>query len=327
MKHSPIRAASAIPLAAYHYREVLKLERDALSACLAAPAEAVPAIVEAIATADRAIALIGVGKSGLVAAKAAATFSSLGTPAFFVNAAEAAHGDLGAVQPGTLVIAFSNSGSTDEIVRIVPLLKARRCTIIGIIGRADSPLSAAADHVLSAEVKREADHIGMAPTASTIVQMAIADALAVAVSRSRKFTRDDFLGHHPAGLLGRHAIPVRQLMRKGDAVPRVGPSASIAALIGAISGKRMGAACVCDLEGRLLGLVVDGDIRRLIEAKADLYGVSAAEIMQPKPVTIVEDAVVADVLALLQGRRLSVLPVVTPDGHLAGLLDTFELMR
>lgn len=311
------------------FRQVLEAERDALGAFLSTPVPDLGAIVSLIAMDGPPLVCSGIGKSGLVAAKVAATFSSLGRPSFFLNAAEAAHGDLGAVQTGNVVILFSNSGATEEIVRILPLLKARECRLIGVIGRTESPLAQAVDHLIPAGVEREADHIGMAPTASTTLHMAIGDALAVAASRARAFTREDFLRHHPAGLLGRQMIPVRHLMRTGDDVPTVLPNASVAELLGVISAKRLGAACVVDWDGRLLGLITDGDLRRLIQARQDLYATTAGAIMQPEPIVTGGDATVGDVLLLLQrsDKRFLVLPVVSPEGRLQGLLNTFDMVQ
>jgi arabinose-5-phosphate isomerase len=311
------------------FRDVLLEEKAAIERFLAGGGNEVGAIVAEIARQERPIVCLGIGKSGLVAAKAAATFSSLGTPAFFLNAAEAAHGDLGAVQTGNLVIVFSNSGTTEEILRILPVLKARECRLIGIVGRPESPLAAAADHLILCRIEREADHIGMAPTASTILQMAIGDGLAVAASRARAFSREDFLRQHPAGLLGRHMIKVRHLMRSGDDLPTVLPHASVAEVTGIISAGRSGAACVTDWQGKLLGLVVDGDIRRLVQSRGDFYATSAGEIMEANPRVIGPDFTVADVLLLLQQEkgRFVVLPVVDDGGVLLGLLSTWEVLQ
>ena len=310
------------------FLDVLRAEQQAIAAFADENGADIAGIVALISAQDRPIVCLGIGKSGLVAAKVAATFSSLGTPAFFLNAAEAAHGDLGAVQTGNVVMIFSNSGATEEILRIIPVLKARQCRLIGIVGRAGTPLAGAVDHLLLAEVEREADHIGMAPTASTTLQMAIGDALAVAASRSREFSREDFLRSHPAGLLGRQMIPVRHLMRKGDDLPTVLPHASVAELSAVISDKRLGAACVVDWQNRMLGLVVDGDIRRLIQRRGDFYATTAGEIMQPSPRVIGPDLTVADILLMQQqeGGRFSVLPVVDGEGTLLGILQTFDVM-
>lgn len=311
------------------FRSVIATERDALTNFLNELPACVPAIVELIAGQSQPVTCLGMGKSGLVAAKVAATFSSLGTPAFCLNAAEAAHGDLGAVETGNIVLLFSNSGTTEEILRILPLLKARGCLLIGIIGRQDSPLARAVDHLIRAEIASEADHIGMAPTASTTLQMAIGDALAVTVSRKRGFGREDFLRHHPAGLLGRQMIPISTLMRSGVDLPTVLPSASVAELLAVMSGCRMGAACVVNHSGQLLGLVVDGDIRRHFQARDDVYGTPAKDIMQPHPHVIGIEATLGDALLLLRQTKngLLVLPVTDETGQLRGMVHAHDLLN
>jgi arabinose-5-phosphate isomerase len=322
-------APAAPDFASDWFQAVIAAERDALTRFLADLPDEVPAIVHLIARQKRPIILLGIGKSGHVAAKLAATFSSLGTPALFVNAAEAAHGDLGAIQTGNVVIFLSNSGTTDEIVRILPLLKARHCPLVGIVGRAGSPLARAVDYLVLAEVLREADHIGMAPTSSTTLHLAIGDALAVAASRVRGFTRQDFLRHHPAGLLGRQMIPVVSLMRQGDDLPVVEPSAPLAELLSIMSAKRMGAAAVVDREQRLLGLIVDGDVRRHVQQRRDVYTLTAREIMQLHPQVTTPEATVGDILlerSAGPGAWL-VLPVVDGAGRLCGMLHANDLMQ
>jgi arabinose-5-phosphate isomerase len=316
-------------LATAWFCDVIAAERNALSNFLRQPLAAVSEAVALIARQTRPIVLTGVGKSGHVAAKLAATFSSLGTAALFVNAAEAAHGDLGAVEAGSVVILLSNSGATDEIVRIMPLLKARDCTLVGIIGRAASPLARAVDHLIAAEVEREADHIGMAPTSSTTLHLAIGDALAVAVSRARGFTREDFLRHHPAGLLGRQMIPVASFMRQGEDLPKVAPETSLVDLLAVMSSKRMGAACVVDADNRLLGLIVDGDVRRHLQAQGGFETAIAGAIMQADPQVIGTEANVGDVLLMRSngsGNWL-VLPIVDGSGRLRGMLHANDLMQ
>lgn len=320
-----IEAAPA--LAEGWFRDVIAAERDALTQFLTRTPGCIPAVVDLIARQRRPIVLLGVGKSGHVATKLAATFSSLGTPAFFLNASEAAHGDLGAVQTGNVVILLSNSGTTDEIVRILPLLKARNCRLVGIVGRPDSPLGRAVDFLIPAAVAQEADHIGMAPTSSTTLHLAIGDALAVAASRARGFTRGDFLRHHPAGLLGRQMIPVASLMRQGEDLPKVLGSVSMAELLPIMSAKRMGAACVVDAQDRLLGLIVDGDLRRHMQARCDLYSTRADSVMQPNPRVVNVAATMGDVL-VLRGtveHGLLVLPVVDDNGALCGMLHANDL--
>lgn len=331
MKYGAIaRALDTAPTAALAWAgEVIAAERRALQAFEAALPPALGDAVAVIAGQAGPLTCLGMGKSGLIAAKVAATFSSLGTPAFVLNAGEAAHGDLGAVQDGNVVLLFSNSGTTDEILRILPLLKARACLLIGVVGRADSPLGRAVDILIPATTVGEADHIGMAPTCSTTLQLAIGDALAVAVSRSRGFTRADFLRHHPAGLLGRQSIPLRTLMRTGDDLPKVGPDAPVAELLAVMSAGRMGAACVVSEGGKLLGLVVDGDVRRHFQSRRDVYDTPARALMQPHPQVIDVTATLGDALLLLREREggLLVLPVVDGEGRLHGMLHAKDMMH
>lgn len=311
------------------FRAALSVQQAALDAFLARPAAGIEAVVALIAAECRPIVCTGIGKSGLVAAKMAATFSSLGTPAFSLNAADAAHGDLGAVQNDNIVILLSNSGTTAELLRILPLLQARNCRLVGLIGSPNSPLARAVDYCIDVAVDREADPSGMAPTASTTLQMAVGDALAVAVSQAKGFTQADFLRHHPAGLLGRQMIPIRELMRRGEEMPTVLPQASAAELLAVIGAGRLGAACVVDWRGKLLGMITDGDIRRLIQARRDLYAVRAGEIMQTDIRSIGVDATVGETIAYLreQDRPIFVLPVVAGDGALAGLIHSYDLMQ
>lgn len=309
------------------FRTVIERERDALGRFLGTRQAGIAEAVALIAEETHPITLTGIGKSGHIAAKIAATFSSLGTPAAFINAAEAAHGDLGAVAPGGVVILISNSGSTDEILRMLPLLKARGCTLVGIIGRGDSPLARAVDHLILAEIAGEADHIGMAPTTSTTLHLAIGDALAVAVSRMRGFTAEDFLRHHPAGLLGRRTVPVTAVMRQGEELPVVGRSTDLIDLLAVMSAKRMGAACVVDANGVLAGLVVDGDVRRHLQSARRMAGVTAGELMHRDPRVTGEDATIGDILAQRTSDASGwlVLPVVDAARRLKGMVHLHDL--
>lgn len=307
---------------------VLEIEAAAITRIAADPPAGLSDVVAAIAAASGPVLCCGVGKSGLVAAKVAATLSSLGTPAFPLSAGDAAHGDLGAVTAGATLLLFSNSGATAELIRLMPSLRARSCKLIALVGRADSPLAAGADIALVLPVAREADHIGMAPTSSTTVQMAVGDAIAVAVSRLKGFTRADFVASHPAGTLGQQALPVATLMRTGEALPTVLPHSALSDAIGVMSAGRMGAACVTDWEGRLAGLIVDGDIRRAIQARADLYAVTAASVMRTRPVTLSPTATVGDAIEAMRAHGgLLVLPVTDDAGHLLGMIHSVDLVQ
>ncbi|MBA2920526.1 KpsF/GutQ family sugar-phosphate isomerase [Sphingomonas sp. MAH-20] len=306
---------------------VLRAESEAIAEAQLSVAPAAARAAELIAAHDQPVFCVGVGKSGLVAAKVAATLSSLAIPAFFVHAGEAAHGDLGAVGSGSIVLLFSNSGSTEEILRILPSLAERGCRLVGIVGRLDSPIAARAEIVVPATVRAEADGLGLAPTASTTLQMAIGDAIAVAASRIRGASREDFLRQHPAGLLGRQLVPISGIMRMGADLPVVLASASIAELLAVMSAKRMGAVCVTDHGGNLLGLIVDGDIRRHIQARRDLYSAAAGEIMRADPVTVRPGATLGDVLGIVRETGgLLVMPVTDEDGRLLGLVHVNDLL-
>lgn len=309
--------------------DVLRAEAAAIESVAQAATPGLTAAIERIARTSKPVVCCGVGKSGLVATKVAATMASLGVPAFSLAAADAAHGDLGAVMPGSVVLLFSNSGTTAEILRILPALRAFHCHLVGLVGRANSPLAIAVDTLVPLPVEREADHIGMAPTSSTTVQMAMGDAIAVAASKMRGFTREDFLRRHPAGQLGQHAQSITGLMRTGTALPTVLPHMAVAETVGVMTSGRMGAACVVDWESRLLGLIVDGDIRRIIQARGDLYSVTAGAVMRTNPIVLSSESTVGDALELMRGHGsgLLVLPVTDDAGHLLGMVHSVDLVQ
>ncbi len=309
--------------------DVLRGEMEAIAACLASPPQELAYAVHVLAGSRLPVLCCGVGKSGLVAAKIAATLSSLGTPAFTLSAGDATHGDLGSVMQGSVVMLFSNSGTTTELQRIIPGLKARHCHLIGLIGRKDSPLAEAVDTLVELPIAREADHLDMAPTASTTLQMALGDAMAVAASRLRGFTREDFLKSHPAGALGQRIQPVSSVMHSGEALPVAAQDWTLAQAIAAMSRGRLGAVCVIDTADRLVGLVVDGDIRRAIEARLDLYTASVASVMRRDPKTLSIRATIGDALDKMRahGAGLSVLPVTDDAGYLQGMVHSVDLVQ
>lgn len=305
--------------------DVLQGEASALIALIAAPPPQLAEAIACVAEARYPVVCCGAGKSGLVAGKVAATLASLGTPAFSLSASDAAHGDLGAVMAGSTVILFSNSGTTAEILRILPNLRALNCHLIGLVGCAESPLGRAVDILLHVPVSCEADHLGLAPTASTTLQMATGDAIAVAASRLRGFSHADFLRAHPAGRLGQRSLAVTALMRRDGAVPVVSSHMTLAQAASTMSSGMIGAACVTDGHGRLLGLIVDGDIRRAVEARLDLYSVTAGETMRGNPVVLIDTACVGDAVDMMQAGLL-VLPVVDDTGCLQGILHNLDLV-
>jgi arabinose-5-phosphate isomerase len=275
------------------------------------------------------VVVMGVGKSGHVGRKIAATLASTGTPAMFVHPGEASHGDLGMVTEHDVVVAISNSGESDEFNVIVPVLKRLRVPLIALTGKAQSTLGLHADMVIESTVEQEACPLNLAPTASTTTQMALGDALAVALLDARGFREEDFARSHPGGALGRKLlIHVRDLMRSGDALPRVGPDASFTVMLREMTGKGLGFTAIVDDAGCVLGIFTDGDLRRLIERGADLRALIARDVMHAKPRHIRADALAVEAADLMEQHRITSVLVVDDDGkRLVGTLNSNDLMR
>ncbi len=317
-------AARALRLAA----RTLDIEAAALAGVKAALGPSFVEAARAMLTCRGRVVVMGMGKSGHVGRKIAATLASTGTPAMFVHPAEASHGDLGMVTPDDVVLAISNSGESDELNAVVPLLRRLGVTLVAMTGRADSTLARHAHVVLSSAVEQEACPLNLAPTASTTAQMALGDALAVALLDARGFAEDDFARSHPGGALGRRLlVHVDDLMRTGDALPRVPPEAPFDRVLREMSAKGLGFTAVVDADGRAIGIFTDGDLRRLIEKGGDLRALTAAEVMHPGPRTIARGALAVDAAALMERHRITGVLVVDADGRLAGALNTNDLMR
>ncbi|WP_225782186.1 SIS domain-containing protein [Xenophilus sp. Marseille-Q4582] len=274
------------------------------------------------------VVVMGMGKSGHVGRKIAATLASTGTPAMFVHPAEASHGDLGMIKAVDIVLAISNSGESDELAAILPVVKRQGVPLIAMTGGAQSMLARHADLVLDSGVEKEACPLNLAPTASTTAQMALGDALAVALLEARGFGAEDFARSHPGGALGRKLLThVSDVMRAGDAVPRVAPNVGISELMRAMSRGGFGAAAIVNPQGRATGIFTDGDLRRLIEAGADLRTPTAAEVMHAGPRTIRADALAVEAAELMEQHGITRLFVVDGEGRLVGALNTTDLMR
>ena len=274
------------------------------------------------------VVVMGMGKSGHVGRKIAATLASTGTPAMFVHPAEASHGDLGMVTAHDVVLAISNSGESAELTAILPVLKRLGAPLIAITGNAQSTLARHADVALDCSVEREACPLNLAPTASTTAQLALGDALAVALLDARGFRAEDFARSHPGGALGRKLLThVSDIMRTGDQVPRVPAQASFSALMREMSAKGLGAAAVVDAQEHVLGIFTDGDLRRRIETGADLRSVTAAQVMHPHPRTIACDALAADAAALMEAHGITGVLVLDADARLVGMVHIGDLMR
>jgi arabinose-5-phosphate isomerase len=317
-------AARALRLAA----ETLAIEARALDGLQAQLGDSFATAVQTVLARRGRVVVMGMGKSGHVGRKIAATLASTGTPAMFVHPAEASHGDLGMVTADDVVLAISNSGESDELNVILPVLKRLHVPLIAITGRANSTLARHADHVLSSAVAQEACPLNLAPTASTTAQMALGDALAVALLDARGFQADDFARSHPGGALGRRLLMhVRDLMRVGDELPQVGPDASFTAMLREMTGKGLGFTAIVDADRRVLGIFTDGDLRRLIERGADLRGLVAREVMHTGPRLVRDDVLAVEAAAVMEQHRVTSVLVVDDGGRLVGALNSNDLMR
>jgi len=274
------------------------------------------------------VVVMGMGKSGHVGRKIAATLASTGTPAMFVHPAEASHGDLGMVTAQDLVLMISNSGESQEISAVIPVLKRLGTPLVAMTG---NPYSSMAQHAtvwLNTAVDKEACPLNLAPTASTTAQLAMGDALAVALLDARGFKAEDFARSHPGGALGRKLLThVSDVMRAGDAVPRVALSASFSDLMREMSAKGLGATAIVDAQGGVLGIFTDGDLRRWVERGVDLRDKTAQDVMHAGPATIAADALAVDAVELMERRQITSVLVVDADGRLCGAVNTNDLMR
>ncbi len=312
-------------------RETLQIEAAAVTALAERVDQGIVQAVQCLMNCAGRVVVTGMGKSGHIGRKLAATLASTGTPAMFVHPAEASHGDLGMITPQDVVLGISNSGESDELSAILPLIKRMGVPLIAFTGRADSTLARHADVVLDTAVAKEACPHNLAPTASTTAQLALGDALAVALLDARGFKADDFARSHPGGALGRKLLTlVSDIMRSGDDVPRVGADAPLMALMREMSAKGLGMSAVVDSEDRVLGVFTDGDLRRLIEqtgSSTDLRALTAGEVMHANPRTIGVDALAVVAAELMEASRITSVLVVDGAGALVGALNSNDLMR
>ena len=309
-------------------RRVLAIEADAVRAMIARLDERFLAAVSLILGCKGRVIVSGIGKSGHIARKIASTMSSTGTPAYFVHPAEASHGDLGMIQHDDVFIGISYSGESDELVRIIPLVKRQGAKLVAMTGSATSSLARAADVFLDVAVAQEACPLNLAPTASTTAALALGDALAVALLDARGFSADDFARSHPSGALGRKLLThVSDVMRKGDAIPSVSQEATLADAIIEISRKGLGMTAVVNMEKRLVGVFTDGDLRRTMERNADPRGTRIDSVMTRNPLAIAPEALAVEAVELMERRKITQLPVVDAAGRLVGALNIHDLFR
>ncbi len=310
-------------------RDVLATEAGAISALAARLGEPFVAAVALILHCRGRVVVSGIGKSGHIARKLAATLASTGTPAFFVHPAEASHGDLGMITPDDVVVMLSNSGETDELMLLTPHLKRQGAKIVALTGNEQSSLAQAANVHLDVAVDAEACPLGLAPTASTTAALALGDALALALLDARGFSTEDFARSHPGGLLGRRLLTrVSDVMVRGDALPRVGIDATLAEAVVAMTGKGMGMTAVVDDAGRVAGIFTDGDLRRCLDRMRDIAGAKVADVMTRTPRTVGPDRLAIDCVELMEADpKVTVLLVTDDDRRLVGALHLHDLFR
>lgn len=308
-------------------RRVLHIEAAAVAALAGRLGSEFEQAVELILQRHGRVIVTGIGKSGHIARKLAATLASTGTPAYFVHAAEAAHGDLGMITPEDVVIALSNSGTSAEILTIVPLVKRQGARLISMTGNPASPLALEADVHLDAAVAEEACPLNLAPTASTTAALALGDALAVALLDARGFGAEDFARSHPGGALGRRLLThVRDVMRHAASVPAIGPDAVLSEALLAMTRGGMGMTAVIDEAGRPCGIFTDGDLRRALERGCDVRTARLSTLMSAGPRSIAPEALAVEAVEIMENLRISQLLVVDEDGRLVGALNTHDLL-
>lgn len=321
-KHNPASRALA------RARLVLEVEARAIDGLADRLDGAFERAVELIAGSGGRVIASGLGKSGIICQKIAATLSSTGTPASFMHPVEAIHGDLGVLVAGDVMIALSNSGETEELLRLVPYVKRLGVPLVGMIGRPGSTLAAECDVVLDVSIREEACPLGLAPTASTTAALAMGDALAMALVERRDFSAEQFAERHPGGEIGKRFLRVRELMHAGDRVPRVAADAPLGDAIFEMTSKGFGATSVVDDDGRLVGIVTDGDLRRLLERRRDdALSAVAAEAMTASPTTIDGGELAAAALEIMERRHITSLLIVDDERRPAGILHIHDLWR
>ncbi|MEO7937176.1 MAG: KpsF/GutQ family sugar-phosphate isomerase [Burkholderiaceae bacterium] len=309
-------------------RETFAIERSAIAGMDDRLGPSFAHAVQSILRVRGRVVVMGMGKSGHIGRKMAATLASTGTAALFVHTAEAIHGDLGMIQADDLLVVISNSGESDELAAILPLVKRLGAPVIAMTGKLQSTLARHADVVLDCGVEKEACPLNLAPTASSVAQLAMGDALAVALLDARGFKAEDFARSHPGGALGRRLLThVRDVMRSGDAVPCVAAQASLTETMREMSRKGLGAVAVVDAHSHLLGVFTDGDLRRLVEKGGDLRVVTVHDVMSRSPKTVMAHALAVDAAQLMEQHRITSVLVVDEAGVLCGALNSNDLMR
>ncbi|HEY3175551.1 MAG TPA: KpsF/GutQ family sugar-phosphate isomerase [Candidatus Polarisedimenticolia bacterium] len=308
-------------------REVLEIEARAVRDLVGRLDDSFLRALETLHACKGRVVVTGLGKSGIICKKIAATLASTGTPALFMHPAEAVHGDLGMVVPGDVVLAVSNSGETAELMQLLEQIKRLGVMLVSMTGNPASTLATQSDIHLHIGVAQEACPMDLVPTASTTASLALGDALAIALAEMRGFREEDFAALHPAGRLGRKVLTVGKVMHQGDALPRVAPDTLIKDAIYEMSAKRLGMTTVCDGDRRLMGIVTDGDLRRLMERSPDPLRQRAADVMSKNPVTIGPGELAAAALRIMEERHITSLVVVDGEGRVEGVVHLHDLWR
>lgn len=308
-------------------RQVLETEARAILGLIPQLTDDFPRAVALLHACTGRVIVTGMGKSGIISHKIAATLSSTGTSAFFLHPAEAIHGDLGAVRAEDVVVALSHSGETEELVRLVEAIRRIGATLIALTGDPRSTLGQAADIALSCHVPAEACPLNLAPTASTTAALALGDALALALSRRKGFKAEEFADLHPGGKLGKRLMRVEALMHTGAAIPCVAPDARMLDVIHEMSNKRLGMTCVVDADTHLLGIVTDGDLRRHMTPGSALLDQQARDVMTAKPVIISRGMLAVEAIRLMEERKITAIVVVDPARRVEGVVHLHDLWR
>ena len=306
-------------------RRVLQIEADSVREQIRNLGPSFEAAVEELHAGKGRAVVTGMGKSGIIAQKIAATLASTGTPAFFLHPAEAIHGDLGMIVRGDVVVALSFSGESEEILRLLEYLKRLEIPLVCLTGQPSSTLAQAATHHISVAIPREACPLNLAPTASTTAMLAMGDALAMALSEKRGFREEDFAALHPGGKLGKKFLRVRDLMRRDERIPNVSPDTRMPDVIHEMSAKMMGITAVTDGRGKLTGVISDGDLRRLLENDSNLLSRTAGECAHPNPRTIPESEFASAALQIMEKSRITSLFVNDAEGRLSGAIHLHDL--
>lgn len=308
--------------------KAITIERDAIDALRTRINEDFVRACETIMTCKGRVVVTGMGKSGHIGNKIAATLASTGTPSFFVHPGEASHGDLGMITSQDVVLAISNSGNTAEVLTILPLIKRMGAPLISMTGNSESILAREAVANLDVSVALEACPLGLAPTSSTTATLVMGDALAVALLEARGFSAEDFAFSHPGGTLGRRLLlRVSDIMHTGDRIPRVSPQTTLGGALLEISQKGLGMTTIVDTTGHMLGLFTDGDLRRTLDHAIDIHNTPIADVMTRNGKTIHDDQLAAEALNMMEELKINALPVINRRGELTGAINMHDLLR